>query len=64
MEVGVRCCCVVGRPPAKFRRIRSPFDCPAVKHIAVPLPVPSSDVSALSFYLSILVGISQYLLYY
>ena len=35
----------VGRPPAKFRRIWSSFDSPTVKHIVVPLPVPSSDVS-------------------
>ena len=28
MKVGVRCCFVVGRPPAKFHRVRSPFDAP------------------------------------
>ena len=28
MKVGVRCCFVVSRPPAKFHRIRSPFDAP------------------------------------
>ena len=27
-EVGVRCCFVVSRPPAKFHRVRSPFDAP------------------------------------
>ena len=26
MKVGVRCCFVVGRPPAKFHHVRSPFD--------------------------------------
>ena len=45
MKVGVRSYYSVGRPPVKFRRIRSSFDSPTVKHIAVPLPVPSSDVS-------------------
>ena len=28
MKVGMRCCYVVGRPPAKFHRIRSLFDAP------------------------------------
>ena len=28
MKVGVRCCFVVSRPPAKFHRIRSSFDTP------------------------------------
>ena len=28
MKVGVRCCIVVSRPPAKFHRVRSPFDAP------------------------------------
>ena len=28
MKVGMRCCYVVSRPPAKFHRIRSPFDAP------------------------------------
>ena len=26
LKVGMRCCFVVSRPPAKFHRIRSPFD--------------------------------------
>src|SRR3954469_21553071 len=28
MKVGVRCCFVVSRPPAKFHRIQSPFVAP------------------------------------
>ena len=28
MKVGMRCCFVVSRPPAKFHRIRGPFDAP------------------------------------
>ena len=28
MKVGVRCCFVVSRPPAKFHRVRNPFDAP------------------------------------
>ena len=29
MSFGVRSCYIVGRPPAKFHRVRSPFDAPA-----------------------------------
>ena len=29
LKVGMRCCYVVGRSPAKFHRIRSPFDAPS-----------------------------------
>ena len=32
MKVGMRCFYVVGRPPAKFHRIRSPFDAPTDKY--------------------------------
>ena len=32
MKVGMRCCFVVSRPPAKFHRIRSPFDVPTDKY--------------------------------
>ena len=45
VELGERSYYSVGRPPVKFRRIRSPFDRPTVKCIVVPLPAPSSDVS-------------------
>ena len=32
LKVGMRCCFVVSRPPAKFHRIRSPFDVPTDKY--------------------------------
>ena len=34
MQLGVRSYYSVDRAPVKFRRIRSPFDCPTVKHSA------------------------------
>ena len=47
LQLVVRSYYSVDRPPAKFRRIRSPFDSPTVKYIAARLPVPSSDVFGL-----------------
>src|SRR4051812_35650523 len=35
MKVGVRCCFGVSRPPAKFHRIRSPFDAPTYKYSGI-----------------------------
>ena len=39
LKVGMRCCYVASRSPAKFHRIRSPFDAPTVKHIAALYPI-------------------------
>src|SRR3954467_3316008 len=46
MKVGVRCCFGVGRPPAKFHRIRSLFDAPTNKHNGIIVGL-TSDVFGL-----------------
>ena len=46
MKVGVRCCFVVGRPPAKFHRIRSPLDAPTYNYSGTATGL-TSDVSGL-----------------